>query len=583
MSLLRRARPVSLLAAGCRAEIENTTASIWWWGLARSHEHADAACGWSRPPLRRSPGGGPPLVCRRRAARCWASSARTAPARRRPCACWRRSTCRSRATRSSAATRSSQQPREVREDHRLHAGLCRRLRTHDRRGVPRLLRSQLRAARAGAARRRRQHHRLHGAGRPAASLRRTLSKGLNQRVALGRAIIHNPQLLILDEPAANLDPRARIEFRTLIRELAADGKTIVLSSHILTELTEMCDTVAVIEKGRMLATGTVQEILEGLRPRRLLSLRVAHDAGAAAAISARAAGCVARARRRPATSVSSSTATTRDRRRCSDAWSPPDFRFSSSPPTPPTSRTPSSKSRSDACHERAVWHRCTISLEEAATRPEATSRAATLLGRLDDASDRLSPLVVKEVRQFVRGRDFSRRSAVGLVVGMLISFVSSIEAMGGVGTTGQCSVHALTACLSLLGLAVVPLGAFAALRTERLEQTLDLISLTTLSPRRSSSASSWRRSSSSSPSLRRWRHSWRRAFCSAASISSPSSALWPCCFSVGVGGAAALLVSTAFKSRGVSGALLAGGAFLVFHFRRGPPAPEQDHLRAGEW
>jgi len=102
----------------------------------------------------------------------------------------------------------------------------------------------------------------------------SLSKGLKQRVALGRAIVHDPQLLILDEPAANLDPRARIEFRSLIRELAADGKTILLSSHILTELSEMCDTIAVIEKGRLLATGTVQEILEGLRPRRLLSLRL---------------------------------------------------------------------------------------------------------------------------------------------------------------------------------------------------------------------------------------------------------------------------------------------------------------------
>jgi ABC-2 type transport system ATP-binding protein len=102
----------------------------------------------------------------------------------------------------------------------------------------------------------------------------SLSKGLKQRVALGRAIVHDPQLLILDEPAANLDPRARIEFRSLMRELAADGKTILLSSHILTELSEMCDTVAVIEKGHLLATGTVQDILEGLRPRRLLSLRV---------------------------------------------------------------------------------------------------------------------------------------------------------------------------------------------------------------------------------------------------------------------------------------------------------------------
>jgi ABC-2 type transport system ATP-binding protein len=103
----------------------------------------------------------------------------------------------------------------------------------------------------------------------------SLSKGLKQRVALGRALVHDPQLLILDEPAANLDPRARIEFRTLIRELAADGKTIVLSSHILTELAEMCDVVAVIEKGKVLATGTVQEILQGVRRRRVLSVRLA--------------------------------------------------------------------------------------------------------------------------------------------------------------------------------------------------------------------------------------------------------------------------------------------------------------------
>ena len=102
-----------------------------------------------------------------------------------------------------------------------------------------------------------------------------LSKGMKQRVALGRALVHGPQLLILDEPAANLDPRARIEFRTLIRELAAAGKTILLSSHILTELSEMCDTVTVIEKGRILASGTVRDIVNGLRQRRELSLRLA--------------------------------------------------------------------------------------------------------------------------------------------------------------------------------------------------------------------------------------------------------------------------------------------------------------------
>ena len=103
----------------------------------------------------------------------------------------------------------------------------------------------------------------------------SLSKGMKQRVALGRALVHGPQLLILDEPAANLDPRARIEFRTLVRELAADGKTILLSSHILTELSEMCDTVTVIEKGRILASGTVQQIVDGLRQRRVLSVRLA--------------------------------------------------------------------------------------------------------------------------------------------------------------------------------------------------------------------------------------------------------------------------------------------------------------------
>jgi ABC-2 type transport system ATP-binding protein len=103
----------------------------------------------------------------------------------------------------------------------------------------------------------------------------SLSKGLKQRIALGRAIVHNPEVLILDEPAANLDPRARIEFRVLIRELAADGKTILLSSHILTELSEMCDAVTVIEKGRILASGTVKEILERVRKRRMLSVRLA--------------------------------------------------------------------------------------------------------------------------------------------------------------------------------------------------------------------------------------------------------------------------------------------------------------------
>jgi ABC-2 type transport system ATP-binding protein len=90
-----------------------------------------------------------------------------------------------------------------------------------------------------------------------------LSKGMKQRLCLGRAIIHNPSVLILDEPAAGLDPRARIELRQMIRELAANGKTILVSSHILTELAEMCDLVGIIEVGRLIAVGSVEEIQHG--------------------------------------------------------------------------------------------------------------------------------------------------------------------------------------------------------------------------------------------------------------------------------------------------------------------------------
>ncbi|MEM6472563.1 MAG: ABC transporter ATP-binding protein [Planctomycetota bacterium] len=84
-----------------------------------------------------------------------------------------------------------------------------------------------------------------------------LSKGMRQRLCLGRSILHDPSVLILDEPAAGLDPRARIELRQIIRSLAADGKTILISSHILSELAEMCDRVGIIERGQLLANDTV--------------------------------------------------------------------------------------------------------------------------------------------------------------------------------------------------------------------------------------------------------------------------------------------------------------------------------------
>lgn len=92
-----------------------------------------------------------------------------------------------------------------------------------------------------------------------------LSKGMRQRLCLAQTLIHDPDLLILDEPASGLDPRARIEFRALLKELRRMGKTVLLSSHILTELSEICDSVGIIEKGELVAHGRVDEILTTLR------------------------------------------------------------------------------------------------------------------------------------------------------------------------------------------------------------------------------------------------------------------------------------------------------------------------------
>ena len=91
-----------------------------------------------------------------------------------------------------------------------------------------------------------------------------LSRGMKQRLSLARSMVHDPQLLILDEPASGLDPRARIEFRELLTELRTMGKTILISSHILAELQQMCTDIAVIEAGKLLASGTPRAILDQL-------------------------------------------------------------------------------------------------------------------------------------------------------------------------------------------------------------------------------------------------------------------------------------------------------------------------------
>jgi len=100
-----------------------------------------------------------------------------------------------------------------------------------------------------------------------------LSKGLKQRVSLARAIIHDPTVLVLDEPAAGLDPRARIELRELLTILAGQGKAILISSHILTELSEICDGAVIIEQGKLLRAGHLSEIMHGESPHRRIMIR----------------------------------------------------------------------------------------------------------------------------------------------------------------------------------------------------------------------------------------------------------------------------------------------------------------------
>jgi ABC-2 type transport system ATP-binding protein len=102
----------------------------------------------------------------------------------------------------------------------------------------------------------------------------SLSRGMQQRLCLAHALVHDPKVLLLDEPASGLDPRARVELRELLRELRSLGKTIVISSHILPELEELCTSVAIVDRGRVLAAGTIAEIGQRLRIGEVVRVRV---------------------------------------------------------------------------------------------------------------------------------------------------------------------------------------------------------------------------------------------------------------------------------------------------------------------
>lgn len=110
----------------------------------------------------------------------------------------------------------------------------------------------------------------------------SLSRGMQQRLSIARVLIHDPRILLLDEPASGLDPRARIEIRELLKELRRMGKTIIISSHILHELAELCTTVGIIEQGKLIYHGSIAEIIRRAKLGTRVHIRVAEQADLAA-------------------------------------------------------------------------------------------------------------------------------------------------------------------------------------------------------------------------------------------------------------------------------------------------------------
>jgi ABC-2 type transport system ATP-binding protein len=101
----------------------------------------------------------------------------------------------------------------------------------------------------------------------------SLSRGMKQRLCLARSLVHDPELLILDEPASGLDPRARVELKEVLKQLQGMGKTIIISSHILTELAELCTEICIINQGKLAAQGSVQEIMQKLSQKRIIHVQ----------------------------------------------------------------------------------------------------------------------------------------------------------------------------------------------------------------------------------------------------------------------------------------------------------------------
>ena len=103
---------------------------------------------------------------------------------------------------------------------------------------------------------------------------KSLSRGMKQRALLAKTLVHDPSVMLLDEPGANLDPKARIEMRNLLRELAKNGKTILVSSHVLTELQDLCDEIGMMKNGKMIVCGSIDEITQSRNSSKVIEIEL---------------------------------------------------------------------------------------------------------------------------------------------------------------------------------------------------------------------------------------------------------------------------------------------------------------------
>ena len=174
---------------------------------------------------------------------------------------------------SSTATASRPIRIGVRTQRRLHARQLRRLRRHEGLGVSGLLRRRLPDSPG-------QRKQVIGDVLELLDLTHKrddfvngLSRGMKQRLCLAKTLVHDPPVLILDEPSSGLDPRARLEVKALLKELRRMGKTILISSHILTELADCCTSIGIIERGQLLMHGPIDEVYRRIRGNRMVEIK----------------------------------------------------------------------------------------------------------------------------------------------------------------------------------------------------------------------------------------------------------------------------------------------------------------------